>query len=103
MILRLLLAIIGWCGFLLLQLLLMGIARFFERSSSSRTFYKLYLIPIALTALGALIYWIRIPFAETGPNFTGDPLANGLFFIAGVTLLVLGSILRDQMLQGAQP
>ncbi len=103
MILRLLLAIIGWCGILVLQLCLMGIARFFERSSDSRTFYHLYLIPIALTALGALIYWIRIPFAETGPDFTGDPLANGFLFIAGIMIFVLSSILHDQMLRGAQP
>ncbi|MBN1921836.1 MAG: hypothetical protein JW892_11360 [Anaerolineae bacterium] len=108
MILRLLLAIIGWCGILVLQLFLMGIARFFERSSKSRTFYHLYLIPIALTALGALIYWIRILFAETGPglawpDFTGDPLANGFLFIAGIMLFVLSSILHDQMLRGAQP
>ncbi len=103
MILRLLLAIIGWCGVLLLQALLMGIARFFERSSNSRTFYRLYLIPIILTALGALIYWIRIPFVETWPDITGDPLANVLLLAAGIMLFVLTSSLHDQMLRGPQP
>ena len=100
MILRLLLAIIGWCGILLLQLILMGIARFFERSSDSPTHYRLYSIPILLTTLGALIYVIRIPFATAWPDFTGDPLANGFLCLAGIVLVLLSSLLHDQMLRG---
>lgn len=103
MILRLLLAIIGWCGIIMLQVLLMSIARFFERSANSRTWYRWYLLPIILTAIGACIYWVRIPFVETWPDFTGDPLANICLFIAGVMLFILGSILHDRMLRGTQP
>ena len=100
MILRLLLAIIGWCGILLLQLILMGIARFFERNSEAPTHYRLYSLPILLTALGALIYMIRIPFATAWPDFTGDPLANGFLCLAGIILVLLSSLLHDQMLRG---
>lgn len=103
MILRLLLAIIGWCGILMLQLLLMGIARFFERSSGVRTWYRAYWVPFTFTAIAALIYWIRLPFIDTWPDFTGDPLANVCLLIAGITLFVLGGILQDRMLQGAPP
>lgn len=103
MILRLLLTIIGWSGMLILQLLLMGIARFFEQSSHSRTFYRLYLVPITLTTLAGTIYSIRVPLIRTWPALTGNPLANGMLFIAGLMLFVLSSMLHDKMLRGPQP
>lgn len=103
MILRLVLTIIGWSCMLILQLLLMRIARFFEQSSHSRTYHQLYAVPIMLTTVAAIIYTIRAPLVRTWPALTGNPLANAMLLIAGLMLFVLSSMLHDKMLRGSQP
>ncbi len=100
--LRILLALLGWTGALSLQILLMRIAQFFEQNSGQRTGYRLYLIPIGLTAYGAGRYiWQIAQDARHFPDFTGDPAANVLLGIAGVCLILLGGHLYEAMM-GAQ-
>jgi hypothetical protein len=100
--LRILLALVGWTGALLLQILLMRIAQFFEQNSGQRTGYQLYLIPIVLTAYGAGRYiWHIAQGPAYFPDFTGDPTANVLLGIGGICLILLGGHLYEAMM-GAQ-
>ncbi|MBN1878084.1 MAG: hypothetical protein JXA33_27930 [Anaerolineae bacterium] len=99
MILRFILGILVWVGILLLQLILMAIARFFEKTSGQRTWYKLYILPIALFSIAALSYLSRIIHPNnTWPDFMGDPWANMALFIATLVLYSLGSLLHEQMM-----
>lgn len=95
---RLALGLVIWIGSVALQLTVMAIARFFERTSGQRTGYLWFLLPILLTSGGALRYLWRMPRASMWPDFTGDPLANGMFFVAGLLLVILGNALHDQMM-----
>jgi hypothetical protein len=100
--LRLILAVLGWSGALLLELLLMRIAQFFEQNSGQPTGYRLHLIPIVLTMYGAGRYILRIKRAsDVWPDFTGDPIANLALGIGGIILILLGGRLYEAMM-GAQ-
>lgn len=98
--LRMVLASLIWIGVLVLQVFLMTIARFFERSAQQPTGYQLYLVPIALTGVGAGRYILRIPTAGRWPDFVGDPIANLLLLAAGVMLIALGNFLYEKMMGG---
>jgi hypothetical protein len=97
---RFLLAILICGGMLALQIIIMAIARFFERTAGQATYYQVYLIPISLTVISAVRYIMRIPNVERWPDFVGDPVANILMFIAGVFLFVLGNFLQEKMIGG---
>ena len=98
MILRLVLASLWMMGILLLQATLMGIARFFERTSGRPTWYRVYLLNMLITAVAAGRYIFRIPKTRAWPDFVGDPIANILFFVAGLLLFILGSLLYECMM-----
>ena len=98
---RPLLAVLAWAGILSLQLTLMGIARFFERSSGQKTKYQLYILTITLTTIGAGRYIFRFQQPSTWPDFSGDPIANILLFFAGLLLLWLGNLLHERMMGGS--
>lgn len=98
MILRLILALLSSVGILFLQVTLMGIARFFARTSGRRTWYRFYLLSMLITAVAAGRYIFRIPQTNKWPDFIGDPISNVLFFIAGLLLFVLGSFLYECMM-----
>ncbi len=98
MIIKLGLAIFIWLGILTLQVVLMGIARFFQHTSGKRTLYPLYLVTLTLTLIGAGRYIIRIPQASKYPDFVGDPVANILLFVAGLLLFGLGNFLYERMM-----
>ncbi len=98
MFLRLVLATLSSVGILLLQVTLMGIARFFQRTSGRRTWYRFYLLNILITAFAAGRYILRIPQTEAWPDFIGDPIATILFFIAGLALFLLGGFLYECMM-----
>lgn len=100
-IVMLLIGIIIWVGILLLQIIVMSIARFFERTSGQKTYYQLYLIAIGLTGISALRYLWRVFMVEDRwPDFVGDPLANSFMFIAGLLLIGLSNTLHEKMMGG---
>ncbi len=95
---RLVFGLMIWGGSVALQVIVMSIARFFERTSGQRTGHLRFLLPIALTTGGAILYLRRMLHASVWPDFIGDPLANLMFFVAGCLLIVLGSALYEQMM-----
>jgi hypothetical protein len=101
--LKLVLASFGWASILVLQIMLLYIARFFQRSSGKKTGYPLYWIPIVLTFIGAGRYLLKLYTLSPGPDFTGDPIANLCLFSAGIFLIVLSGRLYEQMMGGSCP
>ncbi len=95
------LAVVAWSGILIIEVVLMWIARFFQKNSGKPTFYQLYVIVVLLTLYGAGRYVIRIPQAGPLPDFTGDPVANLCLAGAGLALMVLGSNLYARMMGGS--
>jgi hypothetical protein len=96
--LRIILGSLIWIGVIVLQIILMTIARFFERTSQQQTWYQLYLIPILFTGVGAVRY-LRCIFDQTPrPDFSGDPVADILFLCAGLLLIGLGNLLYEKMM-----
>lgn len=95
---RIILGIIIWGGIVALQVILLTIARFFERTSRQQTWYKLYLIPILFTCVGAGYYLSRISISGRHPDFAGDPATDVLFLATGLLLIVLGNLLHEKMI-----
>lgn len=104
MIARFILALVAWIGIAALQIVLMRIARFFERSSGKRSWHRAHLLPLVLNAAGAGIYLLHIlkePVTlQAWPDFIGDPQANLCLFLGGILLILLGARLRDEMMGG---
>lgn len=97
----LILGIIIWVGILMLQIVVMSIARFFERTSGQRTYHQLYFIPILLTGVSAFRYLWRVFWVDDRwPDFVGDPVANILMFVAGLLLIGLSNALHEKMMGG---
>ncbi|MBN2002943.1 MAG: hypothetical protein JXA21_06270 [Anaerolineae bacterium] len=100
-IVNMILATLICAGLILLQVIFMGIARFFERTSGQVARYRLYWIPIALTVFSAIRYLPRVLDAtDPWPDFVGDPWANSAMFIAGIMLIVLSNALYEKMMGG---
>lgn len=100
-IINLVFSIAIWVGIVLLQIIVMSIARFFEHTSGQRTYYQLYLVPISLTSISAMRYlWRVFLVADRWPDFVGDPLANSLMFISGLWLIGLSNALHEKMMGG---
>jgi hypothetical protein len=101
MALNFMFAVLICIGIILLQVILMGIARFFERTSGQATRYQLYLASIALTIFSSIRYLLRIPnTGDSWPDFVGDPWANVSMFIAGIMIIVLSNSLYERMMGG---
>lgn len=96
--LRIIVGSLIWIGFIALQVILLTIAHFFERTSQQKTWYQLYLIPILFTAAAAVRYMSRIATRDTQPDFAGDPLAEVLLLFAGLLLIGLGNLLYEKMM-----
>lgn len=96
--LTLVVAVISWLGILVLQSVLMSIAIFFQENSGKKTWYRGYLISIILTAFGAGRYVWHLSSHTSALNFVGDPLANLALFLAGLTLIILGAHLYEEMM-----
>lgn len=73
-----------WFPLTALLLLLMLIARFFERFSGHSTYYKWLIGPVVLFGLGFVRYASIKPIA-------GDALGDVMLGIAGLFLLILSS------------
>jgi hypothetical protein len=85
-------------GTVALQIILLAIAHFFERTSQQQTRYWLYLIPILFTSVGAARYLIHIFTHDAQPDFAGDPVSDVLFLFAGLLLIGLGNLLYEKMM-----
>lgn len=96
--LRIILGSLIWMGIIALQIILLTIAHFFERTSQQQTWYQLYLIPILFTGVGAVRYFGRILAQTSPPDFSGDPVADILFLCAGLMLIGLGNLLYEKMM-----
>ena len=90
---RLLLAYI-WIGVALLLLLLYEIARFYQRTSGQRSFYRGFLIPALCFLLAAGRYVLA------ASDFTGDAVGDLFLFGGGVILILLGHYLLRLMTGG---
>lgn len=77
-------------GFVLL------IARFYQRFSGERTFYRWYALPVVLYGLAA------VRFASID-QAAGDPLGDLLAGAAGLSLIILIGRLYRQMTRGRRP
>ena len=96
--LRIILGSLIWIGIIALQVILMAIAHFFERTSRQQTWYQLYLIPILFTGAGAVRYVSRFFTHDARPDFAGDPVADVLFLFAGLLLIGMGNLLYERMM-----
>jgi len=96
--LRIILGSLIWIGIVALQIILLTIARFFERTSQQQTWYQLYMIPILFTAVAAVRYVSRIFTHNAQPDFAGDPVADVLLLFAGLLLIGLGNLLYEKMM-----
>ena len=85
----------SWVIIAILLFFLFLIARFYERKAHQRSYYQLFLFPLALFLLGALRYVFL--FAS---NFVGDLLGDTLFFAGGVATIILGYHLLSLMTGG---
>lgn len=97
-------ALIGWSGIIAIQIVLMKIARFFEENSGKQTYHHFYYFTILCTSIGTGRYLWRLLVPSPSPclDFLGDPLANLLFSIAGLGLLLLGTNLYEKMMGDAK-
>lgn len=87
------LALYMWGGVSILLLFLFAIAHFFERKSSRKSYYPLFLLPILLFVGSALRYFFV-------GDFVGDPLADLARAIGGALVCGLGYFLLNLMTGG---
>jgi len=71
------------------------IARFYEEKSGRRSFYRLFLIPMALFALAAIRYAMFL-----APDIAGDFWGDLMRCIGGITLGISGLFLLKLMIGG---
>jgi len=83
-----------WVVVCLLLLFLFAIAKFYEEKSGQRSYYQLFLIPVALFAFAAARY------AMVGSNIVGDFWGDLLRCIGGIALGVTGFFLLRLMIGG---
>jgi len=85
-----------WFPLAVLLLLLLLIARFYEKFSGRRTYFRWYIVPVVLFGAAMARY------ASTG-ELAGDRLGDVLSALAGGVLLVLSVSLYRLMAAGRQP
>lgn len=85
------LTLFSWVLAAALMLVMLLIARFYQRSARQNSAYQLFLIPVVLTlAAGAR----QVLF---GDGVYTDPLGDGLLFLAGASILAQCYWLYRQM------
>lgn len=87
------LALYAWGGISVLLFFLFAIARFFERKSSRRSYYPLFLVPVLLF-LASVIRYFAID------DFVGDRWGDLGRVIGGVLICTLGYFLLNLMTGG---
>ncbi len=92
-ILASILTLVAWVGAGILLILLYQIGRFYQVTAKQASYYKLFLIPLALLLAGGARYaWIG--------TFAGDLFGDGLQLAGGLLLIVLGFRLLHLMTGG---
>lgn len=87
------LALYTWGGVSVLLFFLFSIARFFERKSSRKSFYPLFLLPILLFLVSVVRYFVV-------GDFVGDVWGDLGRVIGGVLVCGLGYFLLNLMTGG---
>ena len=82
-----------WTSISVLLFFLFAIARFFERKSSRKSYYPLFLLPALLFIVSAVRYFLV-------GDFVGDPLADLSRAIGGALVCGLGYFLLNLMTGG---
>ena len=85
-----------WFPLAVLLLLLLLIARYYEKLSGKRTYFRWYVVPLVLFGVAMARY------ASAG-LLAGDRLGDILLALAGSVLLVLSVSLYRLMVAGRQP
>lgn len=80
----------GWFPLAVVLILLLLIARFYERSSGERTYFQLFIVPIVLFGIGTTRY-------SSVNRIAGDWLGDLLMGAGGIVLLVLCLLLYHLM------
>lgn len=87
------LTLFAWFPLSLVLLLLLLIARYYQRISGEPTYFRWYLLPI-IGFGGAMLRYASLNV------LMGDVLADGLFIASGLTLVALATLLYRRMLAG---
>ncbi|MCS7285555.1 MAG: hypothetical protein RMK30_00585 [Anaerolineae bacterium] len=87
-----LLQLFSWTLFSLILVVVMFIARFYERKSGRRTFYQFYPLAIFLFLAAALIY------TGKGGDFVGDFRGDVFFSLGGLLTSALAAYLFELMM-----
>lgn len=85
------LALYAWFPLALLLLVLLLVARFFERSSGERTFFRLFMVPIIAFGVAAVRY-------AAVDQIVGDLIADLALTVGGITLSGLSLVLYWRMI-----
>ena len=85
-----------WIGIVVLILLLNRIGRFYQLTTSVRTHYRLFIVPVLFFLAGMARYVL------SDEGFSGDVLGDVCFFLGGVSLSLLGYYLLQLMTGGRQ-
>lgn len=85
------LTLFSWVVAVALILVMLLIARFYQRSSKQGSAYHLFLVPAGLIALSTIRQLLN------GDGVRTDPLGDGLLFLAGAATLVQCYWLYRQM------
>jgi hypothetical protein len=83
----------SWFPLAVLLLILLLIARFYQKFSGERTYFEWYGLPLVLFGI-AMVRYASID------RFVGDPLADTIMGVAGMVLLSLSLLLFRLMLVG---
>jgi hypothetical protein len=87
------LSIYSWFSVSIVIFLLALIARFYERLSNARTYYRFFAVPVIAFA-GASV---RLAGLD---RLTHDPLGDGLLLAGGVSLIILSAHMYRLMTSG---
>lgn len=87
-----LLTIYNWIAVSLLIFCLLLIARFYQEKSRQKSYYQIYLLPIALFVVTGFYYTWQ------SPQMAGVQWADILRFLAGITLVTAGNKLLILMI-----
>ncbi len=86
------LALYTWFPLAALLIIMLLIARFYERFSGVRTYFQGFLIPLVLSGVGMVRY-------ASLNDIVGDPLADLALVGAGLTLMILCIHIYRRMLR----
>lgn len=90
------LALLTWFPLAALIYIMLLIARFYQRFSGRRTYFRAFLIPIVMFGMASVRY-------ASSERVTGDWIADLLLIVGGIVLIVLSLWLFWRMLIQRKP